>query len=180
MALEDAIETARKAASWEEQRLRNARAHKAAQDTELKAVLAEAVNRLRSFEGLTLRRCESCTSWFGADRSITDGSGQRFRRVSERQCWIIVECTKTPVLLTEDGKLGRITEKNALRCSTANVFAVRGPLESARDESDFRSRTPIPGTISSYEVGDFDLAAVKRTLGKAIVAHEKKSVRKTS
>lgn len=67
MALEDAIEAARKAASWEEQRLRNARARKAAQDTELKAVLAEAVNRLRSFEGLTLRRYEPCTSWFGAD-----------------------------------------------------------------------------------------------------------------
>jgi hypothetical protein len=188
MALEDAIKAARTVASWEDQHRRDERARKLAEDAELKAVLAEAVSRLRPFGDLRLCHCEPCQSWFGSDRSVTDEAGRRFRRLSEQRCWIIVDHThyssglRTPVLLTEDGGLGRITKKNALRCSSTGVFAVRASLESARDESDFRSKTPIPGTVSSYEVGPFDVGAVKRTLGKAIVDHERKSQssRKTS
>lgn len=172
MALEDALNDAHRAADGAEARMREERVRKRKEDAELKGLLLEAVERLRPFGNTRLRLCKPSSSWFGADRSIVDTGGRRWRLVNEQRCWIIVKWAECPVLLVEDGTLGQVTEENTLACRESDVIAVKGALGPYRQYSEFRAR--IPNGYMSYLVGDFDIEAVKRTLAKAIVAHEKK------
>lgn len=178
MALDEEIRWARQLAAAHDEQRREERRQRAAEQAELKSALAEAVERLRPFEGKRLRRYEVCKSWFGADRSISDSGGRRWRAVSEQRCWVILDhfgvgMRPKPVVLVEDGTLGRVTEDNSLACNLPDVLAVRGPLESVRDDIAFRRRGPT-NRPDSYNAGGFDVNAVKRKLADAIVVHEKK------
>lgn len=91
MALDEEIRWARQLAAAHDEQRREEGRRRAAEQAELKSALAEAVERLRRFEGKRLRRYEVCKSWFGADRSISDSGGRRWRAVSERRCWVILD-----------------------------------------------------------------------------------------
>lgn len=78
MALDEEIRWARQLAAAHDEQRREERRQRAAEQAELKSALAEAVERLRPFEGKRLRRYEVCKSWFGriaASATAVGGGG---------------------------------------------------------------------------------------------------------
>lgn len=172
MSLDDEIARARRFADTQSQIARDNKARQARNVASLKAAIADALTRLQEYPSWALLTCEKTSRWFGgADRRISDPSGNPYRVVAQQHCWVINNHWNGPkhrrpdIVLTDSGKLAQIPGDHLLTCTVPNTLALDGPLGNA--DNAFRS------SDDENKAGAVDVNIVKRKLADAIVAYER-------